>query len=122
MKKMGINRKILAVGSLAFLLCVGLGVEASAKGGAHRGADSEMRDVVDVVNLVRSTVTIGDQTFVVSESSRLFDAKGRRIRLTELRGSQASGEGDMVEYSVRRSAKGAPAEIRRLSVVEGDFE
>lgn len=116
-----INRKMLIAGSMILCFCMVSGTEVFARGsGDHR--EGEMQDVVDAVDTVRGTVSISGETFVVTDSSRLYDTRGGGIRLRELRASQTAGAGVIVEYSVVGGGDGEPREIRRLKIVEGDFE
>ena len=121
MMKLRIDRRVFVTGLATLLFCFGTVADVAARD--HRsGADAGNEDVVEAVNTTRHTVMIAGTTYLVTESSRLFDAKGRRIRLRELRSSRASGEGDMVEYWVRSGGDDGQLEIRRLRVLEGDFE
>jgi len=121
MMELRIDRRVFVTGLATLLFCFGTVADVSARG--HRSdAEAGNEDVVEAVNTTRHTVMIAGKTYAVTESSRLFDAKGRRIRLHELRSSRAAGKGDMVEYWVRRGGDDDQLEIRRLRVLEGDFE
>jgi hypothetical protein len=114
----------LFVALTALVFCFAVASNAIARGGerGNSGASYTEQEVIDEVNVAGQTVTIAGETYRVSESSRLFDERGGRIRLFELNGSAGSSDGDMVEFTVRRSGDGRRNEIRRLAVIAGDFE
>jgi len=112
-------RRILAASLGTLLLFFTLATDAGARD--KRGSEpGGLEDVVEAVDLTNRTVTIAGQKFIVSDSSRLMNERGGRIHLRELRDDRTAGKGDMVEYWVRRGD--GPPEIRRLQVLEGDFE
>jgi hypothetical protein len=116
------SRKLL-IGLSVLLFGFAIASDASARGDReNRRSESTEQEVIDEVDTAARTVTIAGETFAISDSSRLFDERGGRIRLRELHGSVDSDEGDMVEFVVRRGAKGAPLEIRSLKVLAGDYE
>ena len=117
------NRRFLAALSiLAF--CFGVASDASARGGSRgaRGSHQAEQDVIDEIDVAGRTITIAGETYLVSESTRLFDERGRRMRLRELRAGEGEDEGDMVEFTVRRAGEGKHREVRKLTVLPGDFE
>lgn len=117
--RLEIVRRVLAASLGTLLLFFTLATDAGARD--KRGAEpGGLEDVVEAIDLTNRTVTIAGQKFVVSDSSRLLNARGGRIHLRELRDDRTTGNGDMVEYWIRRGD--GPPEIRRLRILEGDFE
>ena len=52
----------------------------------------------------------------------MLDAGGRPIGLNELSLNRSGGNGDVVEFIATQKRKGELRVIRKLQVVEGDFE
>lgn len=82
------------------------------------------RDVVQGVNVTRSTIALRGQTFRVAASSVLQDARGLAIELVELRASNGSSQaGDYVEYSVAPGASGDNLPVlQSLRVLDVSYE
>ncbi len=115
------NRKNVLWGIGVLLLVLSFASGSTAQG--RRGVATEVvQDVVAAVDTQAATIEIGGETFSVSERSRLFDAAGRRIALSELRAGTSGDDADMVEFRVTRASDGKRRTIRRLQVVEGDYE
>jgi hypothetical protein len=77
-----------------------------------------MKQVVENVDRVHRTVTIGEETYAVTDRSMHLDARGQRIGLGKLRGIKSEGDGDMVDFTFKRSGKHGVAELRRLQVAD----
>jgi hypothetical protein len=73
---------------------------------------------VESVNVSKQRVKIGGRVYAVTETSKLLDADGNRLRLQDLRGFEENGFGDMVEIETRRSGREGQGEIRSLKVVD----
>jgi hypothetical protein len=107
------------------LLCLSFVGVASAHGRNRRGVEGKsdpsvaMRWVpVESVNVSKQRVKIGGRVYAVTETSKLLDADGNRLRLQDLRGVEEAGFGDMVEIETRRSGRQGQDEIRSLKVVD----
>lgn len=75
--------------------------------------------MVDDVDVSSRTITMAGETFKVTPTSDLRDAKNRKIRLSQLRGIQSHGVADIVKFESRRiGGAGSLAEISTLAVVD----
>ncbi|MCR9094747.1 MAG: hypothetical protein NXI30_11070 [bacterium] len=84
---------------------------------AQGRADADVQeDVVYAVSPGSMTITLGDVVYRVSDKTRLFDAEGRRISLSEVTLDS------MVEFTAKPAEQNRPPRLRRLQVREGDFE
>ncbi len=93
----------------AMLLAFGFAGGASAQSAPDRPTRPPLIQTVDVVG---SKLTIQGKTYSVTASSRLTDADGNRLTLSQLRGRSSSYGGDMIQFTATGS--GASAEIREL--------
>ncbi len=116
----GMRGKWLA-GPVAILACFIFVTDATARDD-RRDKDPGIEDVVEAVNVAGGTITIAGKTFSVSESTRLFDGEGGRIRLSEIKSNRSSGQGDMVEYWLRKNGQDDSVELKRLRVIGTDYE
>ena len=99
--------------ALAFFMASG-----AVAGDAKRKAPQT--GVVASIDAAAGTITLGNTTYRVGEKTKLFDVGGRPISLREL---SAEGADFLVEYRARRkSSADGRRELRRLQMVEGDFE
>lgn len=120
MKNRFVGRKLL-VAMAALVLCFAFAAPAAAQStqkprmrpGAGLGMVGYVLEYVDVAN---RKLTIAGKVYDVSSSSRLLDGKGRRISLSQLRGVDSHGSGDMVKITSRRGGSGR--EISELSIVD----
>jgi hypothetical protein len=110
---------------VVILLCLSFVGVASAQERNRRGVVGKsdpsvaMRWVpVESVNVSKQRVKIGGRVYAVTETSKLLDADGNRLRLQDLRGFEENGFGDMVEIETRRSGREGQGEIRSLKVVD----
>ena len=99
-----------AVVALATLL---LAPTALAEGRADANVQE---DVVYAVSPGSMTITLGDVVYRVSDKTRLLDAEGRRISLSEVTLDS------MVEFTAKPAKNNRPPRLRKLQVREGDFE
>lgn len=109
------ERRGLSCVLLTGLLAFGFATTVAAE---DRRAPAPLEDVIGEVDTDRSTITLGDRVFAVGEGVGLFDIGGRPVSLREL---AVEGTGRMAEYHL--SGRGAGGgELRRLQVMDGDFE
>lgn len=114
------RRRVGLVG-LAMLVCLLLPAVASAQG-TPAGKAGATQDIVEAVDVGAGTVVLGAETFAVGTRSRLLDAGGRPIGLSALNAAGAGVDGDIVEYIATSKRTAGLRMIRKLQVVEGDYE
>ncbi len=108
--RLSMNAARVAAGVLASLLL------ASSAMGEDPAAEALEEDVVYAVRPGAMTITLGEVVHRVTDKSRLFDAAGRRISLSEI------DPGSMVEYTSRPGERDGPPHLGRLQVRDGDYE
>ena len=114
------SRMIGLFGAIAAItLLVSTAAIAGERGDRAKAEAQMQEDFVTSVDVGSGTVTLGETTYRVADRSRLLDAEGRRMHLRELAGMD---EGQMVRFQLRTGREGEVAELRRLEVMEGDFE
>jgi len=114
-------RRTLSIGLATSMLCFALVAETHAQGpqkprmrpGAGLGMVGYVLEYVDVAN---RKLTVAGKVYDVTSSSRLLDGKGQRISLSQLRGVDSHGSGDMVKITSRRGGSGH--EVSELSIVD----
>ena len=111
------QRRLRRVG---FAMVLALGMSGSAFA-SDRTASQEnvLEDWATAVNVEDRTIQLGDERYRVGAGARLFDAKGRRLRMGEL---SIGPEGRMVKVVFRRGEAGVVREIKSLRILDGDFE
>lgn len=111
-------RRTLAIGLASSMLCFAFAAETQAqtprmRPGAGLGMVGYVLEYVDVAN---RKLTVAGKVYDVTSSSQLLDGKGQRISLSQLRGVDSHGSGDMVKITSRRGGSGH--EISQLSIVD----
>ena len=101
---------------LAMVLTCAAMLIAGAATADDRGKADWVDDIVSAVDPVSGTITVGEQLLRVEDRTRMKDAGGRSIRLHEIE------VGQMVSYTLKRGGRGRDGILRRLRVIEGDFE
>jgi hypothetical protein len=92
---------------------------AQAKGPPTGIGDPRSGYMVDDVDVSARTITMAGDTFKVTSESDLRDAKGRKTRLSYLRGIQSHGVADIVKFEARRvGGAGAQPVIETLRIVD----
>lgn len=112
------GRALLAA-ELAAILIALVAIALPAAGQSRtRSATPAEQDVVEAVDVAAGTIVLGGETYRVGTRSRLLDADGRPIGLSDLRDGRAGSDPDFVEFR----ASGSPKTIRSLQVVDADIE
>ena len=106
-----VGRLLAAALASAALLVAGTAA-SDDRGGKANWVD----DIVSAVDARSGTLTAGDRILRVGERTRMTDAAGRSIRLHEIQ------IGQMVSYQATDRRRGDIGVLRRLRVIEGDFE
>ncbi len=115
-----VDRKKFEVLLKIMIVALSFATGAVAGEGWHdrRPVERPLKQVVENVDRTDRTVTIGGEIYAVTTKTMLLDASGDRIELGQLRGIESEGDGDMVDFTFKRSGKHGVAEIRRLQVAD----
>ncbi|MCP4908677.1 MAG: hypothetical protein GY910_27190 [bacterium] len=121
--RMKMDRRNSCLALTALMLVLSLAAGSAAQGRRAAASHTNLpQEYVSAVDTQAGTIVLGPETFSVNDRSRLFDAEGRRIRLSELRAGTTGDEADMVEFLATRGHEAGRRSIRRLQVIAGDFE
>jgi len=105
-------------GWITLLTTLGLVLATGAMADPKKN-DTAEQDVVTALDGARRIVEIGAETYRLAPKARILDASGHRIRLAEI---SIPGDGLLVEYEVGKRGPDGKRFLRRLQLVDGDFE
>jgi len=116
--KFGTSWNGMRGGRIALLATVAFVLATVAMADSHERRAAE-QDVVTSFDRVKRTVVIGAETYRLAPKATILDESGRPIRLGEV---SMPPEGRLVEFEVEKSGRGGTPMLRRLQLVDGDFE